>query len=216
MSASPACRSAEANGWEVITDDFLPAPVLGPCHQDAFERIVKVWSTVLPMPGAGCVYLDLHGDGDRAFDDGEGEILRRVRQGIGPDLPLIASSTCMPINARIWSSMLMHDRLSHLSHVDMATPAVPPQNILRLMLRSKARFAKAFRQLRLIPISWQCTNDQPTKGIYEKLAAWRARRCRRCRLRRAFRRRFPGLRSERVRLCKTQADADAARTRSSR
>ncbi len=23
----------------------------------------------------------------------------------------------------------------------------------------------------LIPISWQCTNDQPTKGIYEKLAA---------------------------------------------
>jgi microcystin degradation protein MlrC len=23
----------------------------------------------------------------------------------------------------------------------------------------------------LIPISWQCTNDQPTKGIYQKLAA---------------------------------------------
>jgi microcystin degradation protein MlrC len=32
--------------------------------------------------------------------------------------------------------------------------------------------AKAFRQLPfLIAISWQCTNDQPTKGIYEKLAA---------------------------------------------
>ncbi len=40
------------------------------------------------------------------------------------------------------------------------------------MLKTKARFAKAFRQLAfLIPISWQCTNDQPTKGIYQKLAA---------------------------------------------
>src|SRR5437879_12985484 len=43
---------------------------------------------------------------------------------------------------------------------------------LALLLRTRQRFAKAFRQLPfLIPISWQCTNDQPTKGIYEKLAA---------------------------------------------
>src|SRR5258708_5181477 len=43
---------------------------------------------------------------------------------------------------------------------------------LALLLRTKEKFAKAFRQLPfLIPISWQCTNDQPTKGIYQKLAA---------------------------------------------
>jgi microcystin degradation protein MlrC len=43
---------------------------------------------------------------------------------------------------------------------------------LKLLLETKHRFAKAFRQVPfLIPISWQCTNDQPTKGIYEKLAA---------------------------------------------
>jgi microcystin degradation protein MlrC len=43
---------------------------------------------------------------------------------------------------------------------------------LALLLKTKQRFAKAFRQLPfLIPISWQCTNDQPTNGIYEKLAA---------------------------------------------
>src|SRR3981081_4842218 len=39
------------------------------------------------------------------------------------------------------------------------------------MLQRAQRFAKSFRQLPfLIPISWQCTNDQPTKGIYQKLA----------------------------------------------
>jgi microcystin degradation protein MlrC len=43
---------------------------------------------------------------------------------------------------------------------------------LALMLKTKTRFAKAFRQLPfLIPISWQCTFDQPAKGIYEKLEA---------------------------------------------
>jgi microcystin degradation protein MlrC len=43
---------------------------------------------------------------------------------------------------------------------------------LALLLKTKQKMAKAFRQLPfLIPISWQCTNDQPTKGIYQKLAA---------------------------------------------
>jgi microcystin degradation protein MlrC len=57
-------------------------------------------------------------------------------------------------------------------HVDMADTGRACARHLALMLKTKARFAKAFRQLPfLIPISWQCTNDQPTKGIYQKLAA---------------------------------------------
>src|SRR5260370_11073334 len=46
------------------------------------------------------------------------------------------------------------------------------KHLALLLLRTRQRFAKAFRQLPfLIPLSWQCTNDQPTKGIYRKLAA---------------------------------------------
>ena len=57
-------------------------------------------------------------------------------------------------------------------HVDMADTGRAAAKHLALLLETKQRFAKAFRQLPfLIPISWQCTNDQPTKGIYEKLAA---------------------------------------------
>ena len=57
-------------------------------------------------------------------------------------------------------------------HVDMADTGRACARHLALLLKTKQRFAKAFRQLPfLIPISWQCTNDQPTKGIYEKLAA---------------------------------------------
>src|SRR6266481_4696486 len=55
-------------------------------------------------------------------------------------------------------------------HIDMADTGRAAA--IALLLRTRQRLAKAFRQLPfLIPISWQCTNDQPTKGIYQKLAA---------------------------------------------
>src|SRR5262245_47704351 len=57
-------------------------------------------------------------------------------------------------------------------HVDMAETGRACARHLKLLLETKQRLAKAFRQIPfLIPISWQCTNDQPAKGIYEKLAA---------------------------------------------
>jgi microcystin degradation protein MlrC len=58
-------------------------------------------------------------------------------------------------------------------HVDMADTGRASARHLALLLKSQQKFAKAFRQLPfLIPISWQCTNDQPTKGIYEILASF--------------------------------------------
>jgi microcystin degradation protein MlrC len=43
---------------------------------------------------------------------------------------------------------------------------------LTLLLQSGRKFAKAFRQLPfLIPISWQCTSDEPCRGVYRELAA---------------------------------------------
>jgi microcystin degradation protein MlrC len=57
-------------------------------------------------------------------------------------------------------------------HVDMADTGRAAADHLALLLQSGQKFAKAFRQLPfLIPISWQCTNDEPTRGIYRKLAA---------------------------------------------
>ncbi|MFL5089568.1 MAG: M81 family metallopeptidase, partial [Xanthobacteraceae bacterium] len=120
------------------------------------------------------VYLDLHGAMvTEHLDDGEGEILRRVREVIGKDLPLVVS---LDLHANVTPEMVEHaDALiayRTYPHVDMAETGRAAARHLVLLLRSKQKFAKAFRQLPfLIPISWQCTNDQPTKGIYQKLAA---------------------------------------------
>ena len=125
------------------------------------------------------VYLDLHGAMvTEHLDDGEGEILARVRKVIGKDLPLVVS---LDLHANVTPEMVEHaDALiayRTYPHVDMADTGRACAKHLALLLKTKQRFAKAFRQLPfLIPISWQCTNDQPTKGIYEKLAALRERR----------------------------------------
>ena len=107
------------------------------------------------------------------LDDGEGEILARVRKVIGKDVPLVAS---LDLHANVTPDMVEHaDALiayRTYPHVDMAATGRACAKHLALMLQTKRRFAKAFRQLPfLIPISWQCTNDQPAKGIYQQLAA---------------------------------------------
>ena len=120
------------------------------------------------------VYLDLHGAMvTEHLDDGEGEILARVREVIGKDLPLVVS---LDLHANVTPEMVEHaDALiayRTYPHVDMAETGRAAARHLALLLQTKQKFAKAFRQLPfLIPISWQCTNDQPTKGIYQKLAA---------------------------------------------
>src|SRR6476620_8060852 len=142
--------------------------------RDAYERIVKVMVEGIKAAGPlDAVYLDLHGAMvTEHLDDGEGEILARVRKVIGPDLPLVVS---LDLHANVTPEMVEHaDALiayRTYPHVDMADTGRAAAKHLALMLKTKTRFAKAFRQLPFpIPISWQCTFDQPAKGIYQKLA----------------------------------------------
>ncbi|MBI5264422.1 MAG: M81 family metallopeptidase [Bradyrhizobium sp.] len=167
--------AAEANGWKLVPTIACGASPSAHVTEDAFERIVKVMVDGIASAGAlDGVYLDLHGAMvTEHFDDGEGEILARVRRVIGSDVPLVAS---LDLHANVTPEMIEHaDALiayRTYPHVDMADTGRAAAEHLALMLKTKQRFAKAFRQLPfLIPISWQCTNDQPTKGIYQKVAA---------------------------------------------
>src|ERR1700676_4240958 len=166
---------ARANGWEIVPPVACAASPSAHVTEDAFERIVKVMIEGIAAAGPlDAVYLDLHGAMvTEHFDDGEGEILARVRKAIGNDLPLVVS---LDLHANVTPEMVGYaDALiayRTYPHVDMADTGRAAAKHLELLLRTKQKFAKAFRQLPfLIPISWQCTNDQPTRGIYEKLAA---------------------------------------------
>lgn len=167
--------AAEENGWELVPTISCGASPSAHVTEDAFERIVTVMVDGIRNAGKlDAIYLDLHGAMvTEHFDDGEGEILRRVRQAIGNDLPLVVS---LDLHANVTPAMVEHaDALiayRTYPHVDMADTGRAAARHLASLLRSRQKFAKAFRQLPfLIPISWQCTNDEPTRSIYRKLAA---------------------------------------------
>jgi len=167
--------AAEANGWELAPTISAAASPCAHVTRDAYERIVTEMIEGIRTAGPiDAVYLDLHGAMvSEHFDDGEGEVLRRVREVIGQKMPLVAS---LDLHANVTPEMVEHaDALiayRTYPHVDMADTGRAAANHLALLLRSKQKFAKAFRQLPfLIPISWQCTRDQPTRGIYQQLAA---------------------------------------------
>src|SRR6202034_2715293 len=166
---------AENHAWELVPTIFAAASPCAHVTSDAYERIAKVIVDGIANAGPlDAVYLDLHGAMvSEHFDDGEGEILRRVREIIGDKLPLVVS---LDLHANVTPEMVHHaDALiayRTYPHIDMADTGRASARHLALLLRHGQRLEKAFRQLPfLIPISWQCTNDFPTRGIYEKLAA---------------------------------------------
>src|SRR5689334_113636 len=167
--------AAEAEGWELVPTVFAAATPSAHVTKDAYERIAKIMVDGIKAAGPiDAVYLDLHGAMvTEHLDDGEGEILARVRRVIGKDVPLVAS---LDLHANVTPEMMEHaDALiayRTYPHVDMADTGRASAKHLALLLKTKQRFAKSFRQLPfLIAISWQCTSDFPTKGIYERLAA---------------------------------------------
>ncbi len=168
-------EQAEARGWELVPTIFSAASPSAHVTEDAYERIARVMVDGIRNAGPlDAVYLDLHGAMvTEHLDDGEGEILRRVRQVIGNELPLVVS---LDLHANVTPEMVEQaDALiayRTYPHVDMADTGRAAARHLALLLGTRRKLAKAFRQLPfLIPISWQCTNDQPAKSIYQKLAA---------------------------------------------
>ncbi len=167
---------AREKGWEAVPTLWCAASPSAHVTAEAFEAIagelVERIRATLPVDG---VYLDLHGAMvSENFDDGEGEILRRVRAVIGPGVPLVASldlhGNVTPLMVEA-ADMLVAYRT--YPHVDMALTGARAAQALAGLLATGKRPAKAFRQIPyLIPIAWQATAMEPCRSIYAELAAW--------------------------------------------
>src|SRR6266702_7526566 len=133
---------AEANGWELIPTIACGASPSAHVTRDAFERIVKVMVDGIAAAGRlDAVYLDLHGAMvTEHLDDGEGEILARVRRVIGKDVPLVVS---LDLHANVTPDMVEHaDALipyRTYPHGDMADTGRASAKHLALLLKTRAR-----------------------------------------------------------------------------
>src|SRR5262245_1348993 len=167
--------AARQNKWELAPFTYAQASPSAQVTDDAFERIVAMLLEDLRNArGIDALYLDLHGAAViESFEDGEGELLRRVRALVGPELPLVAS---LDLHANVTPEMVaLADLLvayRTYPHVDMAETGIRSAMLLQRLTREKRRPTKAFRQIPfLIPGVWQCTLIDPAQAIYAGLAA---------------------------------------------
>lgn len=141
--------------------------------RDAFEQIagelIGRIAAAMPLDG---VFLDLHGAMVcEHLDDGEGELLARLRERIGPDVPI---AVALDLHANVTSQMVrladLCDSYRTYPHVDMAETGVRLARILSRMLEDGERPDKAFLQAPfLTSIAWQSTWAEPARGLYARL-----------------------------------------------
>ena len=141
----------------------------------AYERIageiIALLSEALPVDA---VYLDLHGAMvSEDFEDGEGELLRRVRAVIGEDAPIAIS---LDYHANVTEQMVRHaDAIlpywtyPHVDQFETGKRAAEAMKRLPIDGRPQGR---ALRHLPfLLPLNFQCTLVEPSKSIVEAAAA---------------------------------------------
>ncbi len=138
----------------------------------AFERIASTLIADLAEMGPfDAVYLDLHGAMvTTAHEDGEGELLRRVRAVVGPDVLIVAS---LDWHANVTEAMLEHaDYLTGYRtypHIDMAETG---RRAARWLGAARQRAAKRLIRLPyLIPLTAQCSLAEPCSSLFRALAA---------------------------------------------
>lgn len=136
---------------------------------DAFDRI-SAWildgvRRAGPLDG---IYFDLHGAMvTETYSDGEGELLRRIRELTGDTLPIAVS---LDLHANITQSLFAYASSIAIyrtyPHLDMAETGERSFHQLRAQLDG-LQYKKAFRQAPyLVPLPAQFTGWEPCRSLY--------------------------------------------------
>ncbi len=168
-------KVALADGVELLPILWCAAEPGGKVTDQGFDTISgRITNALSKMTQLDGVYLDLHGAMvTESWDDGEGALLSRIRQVIGPDLPLVAS---LDMHANISRRMVdLSDAMTIFRtypHLDMANTGARAFRMMRDICTSGPP-AKAWRQGEyLIPLHSQYTRVDPAKTLYNALDAF--------------------------------------------
>ena len=147
----------------------------GTVSRNAYERIsgeiLGLLAAALPVEG---VYLDLHGAMvSEEHPDGEGELLRRVRAIVGDACPIVIT---LDYHAIVSPLMVQHaDAILPYwtyPHVDQYETGQRAAEAMKRLLIDGRPMGRALRHLPfLLPLNFQCTLVEPSKGIVEAAAA---------------------------------------------
>ncbi len=169
LGIAGALKFAQEAGWEIVPILWAGAIPSAPVTKDAYEAIVSEIVEGLkdcgPLDG---IFIDLHGAMvAEHVDDGEGELLERVRAVRASEPLAVALDLHGNITRRMFDHADVMVGFRTYPHVDMAETGYRSAKALQALMGKSDGWHKAMRQGDyLIPIAWQCTDEEPAKGLY--------------------------------------------------
>ena len=157
---------AEEAGAEIVLPVAANAWPNGPVEDAAYEHIVQ---RIVDAVADGCdaVLLDLHGAMvTRSFEDGEGELLRRLR-AIAPAVPI---GVALDMHTNLFPAMVDHATVlagyQTYPHVDMFETGLRAGRAVFAMLAGRARPSMAWGQRPMLPhVMRQGSDDSPNHEL---------------------------------------------------
>ncbi len=172
LPAAGFIAEAQSAGDTVVPLTWCSATPSGRVTRDAYEHVAQqLLDDLRRERHLDAVYLDLHGAMvAEHIDDGDGELLRRVRAVVGRHIPVIAS---LDFHANVSEQMLRQASAlvayRTYPHVDMASTGARALRCLHAIQEFEP--ACALRQPPfLIPLTSQCTLVEPLASVFEEVA----------------------------------------------
>ena len=163
---------AEAAGADYTVAIAAAASPSGPVHDAAFETMA---SRICAAVAQGCdaVLLDLHGAMvTQTYDDGEGELLRRIR-AIAPTVPI---GVALDMHTNLYDAMGTQSTViagyHTYPHIDVYETGQRAGRAVLTMLAGQAKPTMAWGRAPMLPhVMRQGTDDSPNKELQARCRA---------------------------------------------
>lgn len=162
-------QAADEAGASVSLPIVAAAPPSGPVEDEAFETICRaIVEAARQQPDA--IFLDLHGAMvTRSFEDGEGELLSRIR-AVAPDVPI---AVALDMHANLYPGMVAHATViagyQTYPHIDMDKTALKSGRVLMRALRAEVVPVMSWGNIPMLPhVMRQGTDDFPNKALQQR------------------------------------------------
>ncbi len=166
-------RQCDRRGWTALPVLWCFGEPGARVEGAGFEAIVdEIVERIEALGQFDAIYLDLHGAlVAEGFDDGEGELVSRLRRRFGDDMPIVVS---LDLHGNVTDRMV--EAASVLvayrtyPHIDMAETGERAAAGLAAIRERGAMQSRHVKLPFLIPIHKQTTFAEPMRGVYDRLA----------------------------------------------
>ena len=162
-------QQAQANADELVVPIAAYAEPSGKVDDQAFESICDS-ICIAVRQGCDAVLLDLHGAMvTQSFDDGEGELLRRIR-AIDPQVPI---AVALDFHANVTPAMVRHctviDGYRTYPHTDMFDTGRRAAETLFLILNNKTKTRMSWHSIPLMThMLRQSPDKEPMRSLMQQ------------------------------------------------